>query len=191
MGFRVLLRRPRWEAAKAVLVLAGHRPDLLAGLVARVRQLAPQARVDLRIATDLATDSAPTSADSVASIRLEERDQVIANLKSTKYDVVAVLAEHRVSSILFLPLRLDSRSIVLFNEGLGHFRLGPGSLPALLRQFGLAPSDAGPLATLLRAGVRTARALARQTALLLVLLCSTSWIRVRGWLRQRRRALTN
>ncbi len=188
MGPGALLRRPHWDSARRVLVLAGHRPDLLADLLARVRELAPRARVDLRLAFDPPA-AAMALAESVASLRLEEREPALAHLRETRFDIVAVLAGHRAAALLLVPLHLDARSVVLFDEGLGWFALNLGCGPRLLRQLGWAPWDTGPIATLSIAAVRLARSFLVGTLAAVWLVGSTTRIRVRGRARQALRAL--
>ncbi len=188
MGPGALLRRPRWDSARRILVLAGHRPDLIADVLARVRELAPQAQVDLRLALDLPA-AATVGADTVASLRLEEREQALAPLRLVRFDIVAVLAGHRPAALLLVPLQLNTRSVVLFDEGLEWFALNLACGPRLVRQFGWAPWNTGPIASLVIAAVRLARSLVVGTLATVWLVGSTTRIRVRGRARQALRAL--
>jgi hypothetical protein len=89
-----------------------------------LRKHFPECRVHGVVRDDDATALGPHDFDHVTAVRWEDRFAVVRQLRSARYDAVAVRLGGRSSrSFRMLPYLLRTRNVLLFNEHLDYFPL--------------------------------------------------------------------
>lgn len=145
-----------YHRVRRVLVVQTGEGALLPALVQRVHEVFPRAQVEVLLREAEAKRRGEIAADRVDVARYEERFALLRQLRSRRFDVVALqLAEGGGGSgeLRRLPFLLRCRAIIAFNGHLDYFPLNVFRLADVAHHFGLAGAP-GSRSALPRAVVR-------------------------------------
>lgn len=180
-GPLTLLRPFRHDRVRSVLLLQSAPVELTLRVAGRLRALFPGCAIDLVVRED---DRAAVAAGEFARafvVRWEDRLDVVRQLRTQRYDAVAVPTSYRGSNYLrVLPLLLRTRAILFFNDRLDWFPLHVTRLGSLAQHVSGQPS-AGALA------VWFATRIVLVPLATMVLVASVARLELRAWWRARTR----
>ncbi len=167
------LRPLRYDRVSRIALVQTGPADLVSGVIAELRRLFPDAHVEVLLREEDAALVSHLTADTARVVRFEERQGLVRELRGRSYDLIVMqLSRSGARGLRSLPFVLRGRTIVAFNDSLDHFPLNVFRLPDLASHFGLTSQGMG---------------LVLAPLLLVYLVVSTSWIRLRGlWRRLRR-----
>ena len=126
------IRPFHYNAMGTILVVQSGTIEHAREVAARVRHLFPGCRVE-GLVRDADVDAVqPGDFDALKVVRWEERIQVLRDLRSRRYDAIAVMLSGRGSrSFQLLPYLLRTGAILLFNDHLDYFPLKLARLSSL------------------------------------------------------------
>jgi hypothetical protein len=131
-GPLTFLLPPRYDRARAVLLVQSAAIELALEVAARLRSMFPDCELDGLVGEADREAAARGSFHRVLTVRWEDRFEVVRSLRRRRYDIVVVLLSKRGSDYLrMLPFLLRTRSILVFNDHLDHFPLHATRLGAL------------------------------------------------------------
>ncbi|MBM4266252.1 MAG: hypothetical protein FJ144_06535 [Deltaproteobacteria bacterium] len=167
------LRRLRYGPTGSIVVVHTGATRLVSGVLKRLADLFPGARVTVLLRGEDAALATALRADEVTVVRWEERAAIVRGLRQRSFDVIVMqLSRGGAQGLRTLPFLLRGRSIVAFNDSLDHFPINVFRVGDLARHFGVGAHGAGAVLT---------------PFVFAYLLCSNAWLHVRGAWRRRRR----
>lgn len=122
----------RYDRVRTVLVVQSGPVELAVAVATRVRTLFPGCKVEGLIRDNDAGVVGPEVFDRLTVVRWEDRIAMVRDLRTRRFDAVAVLLSATGSrSFLMVPYLLKTRAIVMFNDHLDYFPLTVGRLSSL------------------------------------------------------------
>jgi hypothetical protein len=119
-----LLRRFDYHAAREILVVQTSSIALTIAVGRALRKHFPAARIGAVVRDDDAAAIPPDEFEHVTPVRWEDRIAIARELRSHRYDAVAmVLGGQSSRAFRLLPYVLRTKNILLFNEHLDYFPL--------------------------------------------------------------------
>lgn len=163
----------RYDRVGRIALVETGPTHLVAGVLNELRELFPDARVDVLLREEDAALADSLEADRLYVVRFEERAELVRTLRAEPYDLVVLqLSRSGAQGLRSLPFVLRGTTLMAFNDSLDHFPLNVFRARDLANHFGLLSQGADVLLAPITLGY---------------LLLSTAGIRLRGWWRRLRR----